>query len=148
MDGRTDVRMDGHLRPTLLGRLKRVDLKITVVFCYKLCSPRSPKSDSDTVTHSFVAHGVCKVWCFVLLLGRLRKVDLIITQNIKLFYPPVACKLRIVIEMVHTILVSLKRVRSRSSFAARGVQKIRRKMHPLHQIPYNSAIPCVNLPKF
>ena len=27
VDGRTDVRKDGHLRPTLLGRLKRVDLK-------------------------------------------------------------------------------------------------------------------------
>jgi len=29
-DGRTDKRMDGHLRPTLLGRLGGVDLKTAV----------------------------------------------------------------------------------------------------------------------
>jgi len=31
VDGRTYVRTYGHLRPTLLGRLRRVDLQILVV---------------------------------------------------------------------------------------------------------------------
>jgi len=34
-DGRTYVWMDGHLRPILLGRLRRVDLKMKQ-FCDKL----------------------------------------------------------------------------------------------------------------
>jgi len=32
VDGRTDGRAGGHLRPTLLGRLGGVDLKITVEY--------------------------------------------------------------------------------------------------------------------
>ena len=41
MDGRTDVRTDGHLRPSLLGRLGGVDLIITQMIFTVLLSWQS-----------------------------------------------------------------------------------------------------------
>jgi len=53
VDGRMYGRADGHLKPTLLGRLEGVDLKIELL---RRNGPGSPGRKSETKGVGFVKH--------------------------------------------------------------------------------------------